>query len=232
MCPVAPLAPLVPPLITGHLLTPRRLRATVSHTVRAVLFVSWAVVIRYRSSAPDGVSLNSCALDDGRAQPAAGVASRQRFHVRGLPDPGAWVAWANDGVVSVHCIYPSPHENEGSAAEGMPDRQNAALQSTAHAPPTADDEIVELLADVSTPSRLEQLLPAEPDAAFDAAVASPAVMDVAVASGSSTVNDSLPPPLPRPPIAEVHPAVPRGRGESIKRRRRSRKPGDQRRESQ
>ena len=62
---------------------------------------------------------------------------------------------------------------------------------------------------------------AEPDAAADAALVSPAVMGVA-----DTLDQFATGPADIEPISESRAATPRTRGESVKRRKRSRRPGD------
>ena len=62
---------------------------------------------------------------------------------------------------------------------------------------------------------------AEPDAAVDAALASPTVVGVA-----ATLEQSATGPADTNFISEPPTATPRTRGESVKRRKRSRRPGD------
>ena len=120
---------------------------------------------------------------------------------------------SDDGASSSHHA-PVPAELRTDSAGAA-----AAPHSAACAPPTLDEEIAEVLADGPAPLDLGPLTPAELDAAVEAALASPAVSDVAVAPCQPGAADA---------ITEIHPAIPRGRGESMKRRKRSRKPGDQR----
>ena len=129
------------------------------------------------------------------------------------------------------CVVCSAQRASVSAAQRADGDAAAAetpvSQGATRAPPTLDDEITELLADVPAPPELGLLSSAEVDAAFEAAVASPPVEEMAVAP-----HQPAPMPAPCQPvddgITEVHSATPRGRGESIKRRKRGRKPGDQR----
>ena len=141
-------------------------------------------------------------------------------------------------------------DNAGAATEGA-----SSLQGVTREPPTRDSPAVAesldaMLATGPVPSDLG-LSPAELDAAFmrlqsvyadfDAAVASPAAMDMAVAPCQPVAAEPDVTVAPCQPaahsgeddsITEIHPATPRGRGESIKRRKRSRKPGDHRHGSQ
>ena len=126
-------------------------------------------------------------------------------------------------------------------------------ESPVTAPPILDEEFAAALADGPAPLDLGPLSPAEIDAAFDAALADPSATEVpavlppsqsaepdtAVASALAIPTDvavtSGQPacvPCDDDVITEVHSAAPRGRGESMKRRKRSRKPGDHRHSSQ
>jgi len=152
------------------------------------------------------------------------------------------------------CIHCSPLRGSQKAMpvrgrEGAVAATTSGLQSAVSAPLTLDDEITELLADVPEPSESGLLSPAALDAAFDIAVAcsateeelsvvpcppAPAVPPTAAAAPLLAVPPTafVAPCQPCQPvdegITELHSATPRGRGESIKRRKRSRKPGDQR----
>ena len=113
--------------------------------------------------------------------------------------------------------------SEGQVADGEDAVALRVLGSvSARVPSTLDDEISEALADGPAPLDLGPLTPAELDAAVATELATPAVTDAMSMLYSSDAYDA---------ITEVFPSASRGRGESIKRRKRSRKPGDQRRES-
>ena len=132
----------------------------------------------------------------------AGVAHRRRAYLEPSTDP-AWLA---------HCDNLS---RAAFAAEGASGSHSAVC-----APPTLDEEITEVLADGPAPLDLGPLSPAELDGAVEAALASPTATDVAVAPSQPSAAAA--------DITEIQPAVTRGRGESMKRRKRSRKPGDHR----
>jgi len=74
---------------------------------------------------------------------------------------------------------------------------------------------------LAAPDELWLSVAAEPDAAADAAIVSPAVMGVA-----ATLEQSATGPADTNFISEPPTATPRTRGESVKRRKRSRRPGD------
>ena len=136
-----------------------------------------------------------------------------------------------------------------SGGEGAVAEATSGSQSAVSAARTLDEEIIALLADVPEPSDSGLLSPAALDAAVETAVACSATEEeVAVVpcppAPAVPPTSADAPVFAEPPtafaapcqpcqpvddgITEVHSATPRGRGESIKRRKRSRKPGDQR----
>ena len=109
-----------------------------------------------------------------------------------------------------------------SGSEGAVTEATSGSQSAVSAAHTLNEEIIELLADVPEPSDSGLLSPSELDAAFDTAVACSTTdhdVEAAPCQPCQPVDDGT---------TEVHAATPRGRGKSIKRRKRGRKPGDQR----
>ena len=130
--------------------------------------------------------------------------------------PAARTAALRAGYLSRRARLMTTGAEDAAAEKGIYYAPHSEALRALNAEAMLDFEISEVLEDGTAPFDFGPLSPAE----LDAAVTTALMPDVKC---QPEADDG---------ITEVHPSMPRARGESSKRRKRSRRPGDQRHKSQ